>query len=112
MTIETVLSPVAHQEDNGLLDKTLYGEYWDRYADLLYKSILPELRGIMDDGQFNPQEFINNPNKVRQITMIWPGLEKAVVYLMITEGVTLDPWSEDYGPTTHEQRLGDICGPG
>lgn len=84
---DTFLAPIVSQEDIGLAERTLYGSGGAGYADLLYRSISPQLRGIMDQGQFNPREFLNPNRAIRQMTSSWPSDDYAVIYLMISDGV-------------------------
>lgn len=84
---DVFLSPIASQEDISLAERTLYGSAGSGYADLLYRSISPRFRSIMDDGQFNPTEFLKSESGIRHMTPSWPGDDYAVIYLMITDGV-------------------------
>lgn len=84
---DTFLSPIASQEDISLAEQTLYGNGGSGYADLLYRLISPQLRSIMDQGQFNPKEFLDPKREVQQMTSSWPSDDYAVIYLMITDGV-------------------------
>lgn len=84
---DTFLAPIISQEDIGLAERTLYGPGATGYADLLYRSISPQLRSIMDDGQFNPREFLESGSGIRRMTSSWPPDDYAVIYLMLTDGV-------------------------
>jgi hypothetical protein len=84
---DTFVAPIVSQEDTSLVERTLFGAFGSQYADLLYRSIIPQLRSIMDDGHFNPTEFLDPKNGVPQITSRWPGDDYAVIYLMISDGV-------------------------
>lgn len=81
------LAPIVSQEDIGLAERTLYGSGGAGYADLLYRSISPQLRGIMDQCQFNPRDFLDPAKAIRQMTSSWPSDDYAVIYLMVTDGV-------------------------
>ncbi|KAJ0114438.1 hypothetical protein J7T55_010827 [Diaporthe amygdali] len=84
---DTFLAPIASQEDISLAELTLYGTGGSGYADLLYRSISPQLRNIMDQGHFNPREFLDPSKAVRQMTSSWPSDDYAVIYLMVSDGV-------------------------
>lgn len=93
---ETVLEPLGGEPDgneDAFGEDTrdlLYGPETGRYVDLMYDSVVPELRNIMDNGTFSPRSFVNPPygTRVKQVTKDWPGDEWAVIYAMVTEGVT------------------------
>ncbi|KAG8163583.1 hypothetical protein KVR01_006880 [Diaporthe batatas] len=84
---DTFLAPIVSQEDTSLAERTLYGCSGDGYADLLYRSISPRLRDIMDHGHFNPTEFLDPKKGVQQMDSKWPSDDYAVIYLMVSEGV-------------------------
>lgn len=46
----------------------MYGANWEHYAQIIYDSIHPTIRNIMDDGQFSPTEFLDPSKGVRQMT--------------------------------------------
>lgn len=54
---DTFIAPIVSQEDIGLAEWTLFAPGGSGYADLLYRCIHPQLRSIMEQGQFNPREF-------------------------------------------------------
>jgi hypothetical protein len=83
----TFIAPIISQEDTSLAERTLFGAHGSGYADLLYRSISPQLRSIMDPGNFNPKEFLDPKRGVRQMTSSWPSDDYAVIYLMVTDGV-------------------------
>lgn len=84
---DTFIAPIVSQEDIGLAERTLYGSGGSGYADLLYRSISPQLHNIMDPGQFDPKEFLDPKRAVKQMTSSWPSDDYAVIYLMVTDGV-------------------------
>lgn len=84
---DTFIEPIVSQEDTSLVERTLFGAHGSEYADLLYRSISPQLRQIMDPGSFDPKEFLDPKRAVRQVTSTWPSDDYAVIYLMITDGV-------------------------
>lgn len=85
---DSVLAPVASQDETALIEQTLYGPDSSQYVDLLYSSFVPEVRNVMDDGRFSARDFLNPANRIRQVSNSWPGDEYACIYAMITEGVT------------------------
>lgn len=84
---DSFLAPIISQEDTSLIKRTLHGSGGTGYPDLLYRSLSPQLRNIMDQGQFNPTEFIDPRNGIRQVTASWPSDDYAVIYMMVTDGV-------------------------
>lgn len=84
----TVLAPIASQEETDLVDQTLYGPHANHYVDLLYDCTIPEVRKIMDGGKFSAQEFLDPAKRVQRMRKTWPSDEYAVIYTMLTEGVT------------------------